>query len=448
MPPWKQETIPMRDPNCNASLATKPKKLPLRTQLFQHLQNHTGVYSPAGQPFLVFHPSGTSDNAGAFLLPVNSSTFRQHWLNLQLQSGNPIPSATTLRDATRALESKVFANSVGIAPVPTHIRLAWDRFSEPPSIVLALDTLHARHITITQNAWTPASTPNGFVYHPVQQPLPDPVESDEPEPILRKFQALLRLDDPNFETLQSWLLTALQPAKDPAFHDYPILNFTGPPDSGKTVAAKLITKLIDPTGTPLHSLPTTERRLHILASTHHLIAIDHPGRLSPEHSRRLERLAGGIASTYRHYEGMLVRPILLTTREPRETKHLAAKVVDVEFEPVTNPRTQAEILREFEALQPELLGALLTLLARQFEHPQPCRPNRKEKNQKIVESVTALLNQHDGYWVGTATELVQAASLPISPKAIGQFLRYEDHPMFEVEFNPTRTRRLIALIRL
>jgi len=229
----------MRDPNCNASLATKPKKLPLCTQLFQHLQNHTGVYSPAGQPFLVFHPSGTSDNAGAFLLPVNSSTFRQHWLNLQLQSGNPIPSATTLRDATRALESKVFANSVGIAPVPTHIRLAWDCFSEPPSIVLALDTLHARHITITQNHWTPASTPNGFVYHPVQQPLPDPVKADEPELILRKFQTLLRLDDPNFQTLQSWLLTALQPAKDPAFHDYPILNFTGPPDSGKTVAAKL-----------------------------------------------------------------------------------------------------------------------------------------------------------------------------------------------------------------
>jgi len=84
-------------------------------------------------------------------------------------------------------------------------------------------------------------------------------------------------------------------------------------------------------------------------------------------------------------------------------------------------------------------------LASQFEHPQPVRPNRKEKNQKIEESVTALLNQQDGRWEGTATELVRAAGLPISPNAIGRYLRDEDHAMFEVELNPTRTRRLIAL---
>ena len=175
---------------------------------------------------------------------------------------------------------------------------------------------------------------------------------------------------------------------------------------------------------------------------------DSPGRLSPEHSRRLERLAGGIASTYRHYEGMLVRPILLTTREPRETKHLTAKIVDVEFEPVANPRTQAEILREFEALQPELLGALLTLLASQFGHPQPVRPNRKEKNQKIEESVTCLLNQQHGHWEGTATELIQATGLRISTKALGQFLWHEEHENYHADLTRFRTRRRVTLTRI
>ena len=142
---------------------------------------------------------------------------------------------------------------------------------------------------------------------------------------------------------------------------------------------------------------------------------------------------------------MLVRPILLTTREPRETKHLTAKIVDVEFEPVTNPLPQSEILREFEALQPELLGALLTLLARQFEHPQPVRPNRKEKNQKIEESVTCLLNQHDGHWKGTVTELIQASGLKISTKALGQFLWHEEHDNYHADLTRFRKRRRITL---
>jgi hypothetical protein len=142
---------------------------------------------------------------------------------------------------------------------------------------------------------------------------------------------------------------------------------------------------------------------------------------------------------------MLVRPILLTTREPRETKHLAARLVDVEFQPLENPLSQSEILRQFEALHPELLGALLTLLASQFNHPEPVRPNRKEKNQKIEESVTCLLNQHDGHWKGTVTELIQATGLKISTKALGQFLWHEEHENYHADLTRFRTRRLIAL---
>jgi hypothetical protein len=313
------------------------------------------------------------------------------------------------------------------------LRLGWD--PSHPAIVLALDTRRALHISVAQDHWTapPEPTRASFVYDPVQQPLPDPVPTEAPAPVLARFQKLLRLDGPNFQTLQSWILAALRPPKDPSFHDYPILNLLGPEAAGKTVAAKLLTHLIDPTGTPLHALPSTERRLHALAASHHLISIDNPGKINPENSRRLARLAGGIASAYRPFEGMLVRPIILTTREERETRHLTSRLVDVEFPPLDAPRPQSEILAEFEALRPELLGAFLTLLSRQIDHPEPCPPNRKEKNQKIEQSVTALINQSDGTWKGTVTDLLQATGLKISRKAMGQFLKEEEnHPSFSV----------------
>jgi len=195
-------------------------------------------------------------------------------------------------------------------------------------------------------------------------------------------------------------------------------------------------------------MPSTERRLHILASTHHVIAIDSPGKINPENARRLSRLASGIASTYRLFEGMLVRPILLTTREPHETKHLSSRLVDVEFQPLETPLPQPELLKEFEAIQPEVHGALLTLLARQFNDHKPCPPNRKEKNQKIEESVTALLNQQNGHWEGTVTRLIQATGLKISPKAVGQYLKHEDHPSVEVQhIHKPLERRIILTTR-
>jgi hypothetical protein len=245
--------------------------------------------------------------------------------------------------------------------------------------------------------------------------------------------------------------------KDAAFHDYPILNLMGSESCGKSVTAKLLTQLIDPTMTPIHSLPTTERRLHGLAAGHHVLTFDETGKINPEKSRYLSRLASGVTSLHKNLEGMLVRPIILTTNEEKETKHLADKIVDIELPPMENPLPPDQIQQQFEAMRSQILGALLTLLALNFNRPTPFLPNRKTKNQKIEKCVTDFLKTQGGSWQGTATDLAnhvgRALAGPLSPKALSQALdemeslivtrppRKSDHRPIRIQLKPEPTEK-------
>jgi hypothetical protein len=156
----------------------------------------------------------------------------------------------------------------------------------------------------------------------------------------------------------------------------------------KSVTARILTQLLDPTLTPVHSLPTTERKLHGLCANHHILTFDDTGRINHEKSHQLSRLAAGVTSTHKQIDGMLVRPIILTTDDESQTQHLAAKVVDITLPDLDHLLNLELVHQELEALRPQILGALLTLLTDFIDNPPDCRPNRK-KDQKIEATVTS-----------------------------------------------------------
>jgi hypothetical protein len=120
---------------------------------------------------------------------------------------------------------------------------------------------------------------------------------------------------------------------------------------------------------------------------------------------------------------MLVRPIILTTHDEAETRHLANKVVDVELPPLPDPLPEEQLHQQFEAMRPQILGALLTLLVDTFDTAPPFLPNRKTKNQKLEETVTEFLKTNQGAWTGTATALITHLGLSISPETITHALK-------------------------
>jgi hypothetical protein len=340
-------------------------------------------------------------------------------------------------------------------PIPVHDE--WGRIDRydhltstdlEPAIVLALDVRRGDHAVVTRTGWSVQPSNTHFVADSVQQSLPEPAPiSDPPETVLDQLRRLLRLSEPAWKTLLAWILLVLRPPQNEAFHSYPILNLIGPENSGKSLTAKLLVHLLDPSGIPLHTLPTTERRLHALAASHRIIAIDDPGKINPEKSRFLSRLASGIASLYPQLEGMVVRPIILTSCEEKHTKHLAGRIVDLELAPIPESelRDPHELFKQLDALRPQLLAALLTLMSQNFDAPAPHLPSRRTKNQKIAQLVTAFLEtQPNSKWKGTATELIAAANLPpIHPISLSLLL--DDVETLDLHRDHKKHHRLLTL---
>ena len=454
----------LRDPE------PKPPRVPVYIQLHKLLKEDLGAAMSTGGQMFAYVPRMYN----SFNVPLRSG-FLKSWLTEHYTStGNPPPSNQQMREALQAFESRATAGVSSGAPRQMNVRTAWcPMHSKPnpqfdkwgrltgfdhvrsdfhPAIVFSLDTYLGRHVAVTPQGWSVQYTAAEFVYDPIQRKLPDPGPGPEvpapetpeppadPEAALSNFRKLLRIDEPRhdatWKTLLNWILAAMKPAKNEAFHDYPILNLVGPASSGKSVAAKILAQLIDPTGVPLNVLPTTERRLHVLAAAHHVLAFDNPGKINPEKSRYLSRLSTGVGSVYSQFQGMLVRPVILTTRMHLETKHLKTRVVDVELPRVQNCNllSQQEIWEEFEKQRPQILAALLTLLSRDFDKPPVHLPNRKTKWQKIEESIPCLIEKQGGAWQGTVTDLQQSLNFPVSINALGRYL--EETKSLEV----TRTK--------
>ena len=435
---------------------TKTPRVAVRDQILELLAPQPAIVSTGGQPFLMLDAS--ADNC--YAVPMDPPSTRG-WITVRhCSDGRPAPSDSQIRQALRVKEAEAFGGTSRNVRVPINLRCAYDShyriptaeidarglvlrewLNAPaePAFVLSLDTARGRQVAVTSSRWLIQPGQTAFVFHPLRQNLPDPLPpaNDDPSAALLPFRQLLRLDHPRHDaswtTLLEWTLAALRGPKNAVFHQYPILNLMGPENSGKTVTAKLLTQLLDPTLTPVHSLPTTERRLHALAATHHILTFDDPGKLNPQKSGQLSRLASGVASLHPQHQGMLVRPMILTTTEEKQTAHLSGKIVDVELPPVENPLSPEEIQQKFDALHPQILGALLTLLMLRFDTPPPFLPNRKSRNQKIEETVTDFLQANadpeTGAWTGTLGNLAKAMAAQnlikegeLSPETLGRLL--------------------------
>ena len=402
----------------------KPIEIPVYLQLLT-LLNELGAAAATGGQLFPYLPAG---GPNFFTVPLNSSYLKSWLVENQTAVGKPAPSSGQIREALGAFAANSIVGAASGVRRPMSLRTAWRSrtFDLPPAIVYSLHTRTGRHAAITPDGWSLQPSQTEFIHDPIQQPLPDTIPTLEPHAALASFRKLLRLHAPEHDEtwrdLLNWTLAAMRPAKNESFHDYPILNLIGPAGSGKTVTAKLLAQLIDPTSAPVHTIPNTERRLHGLAAGRHLLAFDQPGKINPEKSRYLSRLSTGIASAHSHLQGMLVRPIILTTEDEKESKHLADRVVDVQLPPVDQPLSQEEIWQAFETERPQILGALLTLLSQDFHAKPAYFPNRKTKSQKIEESIPLLLAQNNGQWQGTVTDLVAALNLPITTQALGRYL--------------------------
>jgi hypothetical protein len=183
---------------------------------------------------------------------------------------------------------------------------------------------------------------------------------------LRKF--LNVKEDADFTLVVAWILAAMRNSGP-----YPLLVLSGEQGSAKSTFTVFIKRIVDPNTAPLRTLPREDRDLFIAANNGHVLAFDNLSSMPAWISDTLCRLAtgGGFATRqlYSDQDEMLfnaMRPIILNGIDDVVTRpDLADRAVILTLEsiPEDRRRPEKELLAEFEAALPGILGALLDAVA-------------------------------------------------------------------------------------
>lgn len=235
-------------------------------------------------------------------------------------------------------------------------------------IYVDLADAERRVIEVSPGGWRvigSAHAPVRFVQPRGMRALPAP----EPGGSLDELRSLLNVgDDSQWALIVGWLIASINPDGP-----YPILALNGEQGSAKSTTARMLRALLDPNDAPLRAEPREARDLMIAANNARVIALDNISRVQPWLSDGLCRLAtGGGFTTRELYSDAdetifdAQRPIVLNgISDYVDRSDLLDRTIGLTLPtiPEGQHRTERDLWREFERLQPRILGALFAAAA-------------------------------------------------------------------------------------
>jgi hypothetical protein len=285
--------------------------------------------------------------------------------------------------------------------------------------------------------------------------LPVPVKGGKISELGRFLNVTNRND---FILVVSWLLAAFRPTGP-----YPILVINGEQGAGKTLACRVLRRLIDPNGAELRTDTRDERDLLLAARNSWVVALDNLSYVRNDLSDAMCRIAtkGAFATRalYTNDEEFFLevcRPVLLNGIPPLASRaDLADRAIVCVLSTIPDDkrRSEEEFWADFESAAPRILGALLDgvsgalRLCPSITLKHPCRMmdfakwaeagcqalglppgsfenayghNRSSANEDALDAdpvATAVIEfmSDKSEFVGTATELLSKLEALISP---------------------------------
>lgn len=295
------------------------------------------------------------------MLKGNSQSLRAELAKLFYASHGSVPSAGALADAMNTLEGR----ARDAKPQPLGLRVA--QLEDPlrgTQLVLDLGDNTGAAVVLDANGWqVTAAPPVLFRRTPLTAALPTPVSGGE----LDELRELLNVTD------DSWLL--VRGALVAAYLSdvpHPIVLLTGEHGTGKTTAARLLVKLLDPSPAPLRSSPHREDDWGITANGSYVVGIDNVSTIPAWLSDAWCRAVTGDGYVRRQLYTdsdlnviALRRQIVLTGIDPSGLRgDLADRLLRVELQviPPADRRTDRVLNARWDEAHPRILGALLDLL--------------------------------------------------------------------------------------
>jgi len=383
--------------------------------------------------------------------PIGSKAFR-YWLSQQyFEEHSKAPGHQALEDAIATLKGKALHRGETITVAN---RIAF----QGNSIYLDLINEDWQVVKITPYGWSIVEDcPIKFTRKYGQQALPNPVSGGS----IDELRPLVNLEsEDSWMLFVAWLLAAFRPG-----YPFPILAVNGEQGSAKSSLCRMARDLIDPNKAGLRRPPLKEHDLMIASKNGWVLAYDNLSGLRGDMSDALCTLAtgGGFATRelYTDDEEKLfdaIRPIMINGIEDVASRSdLIDRCICLTLPtiPEENRKEEEELRREFEAIRPRILGALLDCVSFGLRNKDktklPIKPrmadfatwivaiepslnwpkgmflrnymaNRTKANVNVLESsihadsIIDLIQQH-GEWEGTAKELLSLIEDKFSDEA-------------------------------
>jgi energy-coupling factor transporter ATP-binding protein EcfA2 len=221
-----------------------------------------------------------------------------------------------------------------------------------------------RVVEIDSAGWRvlPAAPPDVLFARPRGTlPLPAP----EPGGRVEELRRLARLGDEEWWLVLGWLMAAVRPSGP-----YPLLILTGPQGAGKTVLARMLTRLVDPRVAALRAEPASARDLAVACANAHVLAYDNVSSIPEWLSDAMCRVATGAGYSARQLYSDLdeviidaCRPVIITSivDVAAGRPDLADRAIILEFPAMSGRerRSERDVLADFAAAAPRILGGLL-----------------------------------------------------------------------------------------
>jgi hypothetical protein len=294
---------------------------------------------------------------------IKSSAFR-HWLTREFGKRYPIkigtktcPSAPSTQSLTEAINA-LCAQAASGPEYQAAVRVA----GYGGLIYLDLGTPECNAVEISPDGWRIVSeAPIRFIRPPGFRPLPVPIRGGN---IVQLSQFLNVVNRNDFVMIVAWLLAALRPTGP-----YPILVINGEQGAGKTLACRVLRRLIDPNGAELRTDTRDERDLLLAAKNGWIVALDNLSYVRNDLSDAICRIAskGAFATRalYTNDEEFLLevcRPMLLNGIPPLASRaDLADRTIISVFPSMDDSKRQSEeeFWSKFDKATAGILGALL-----------------------------------------------------------------------------------------
>lgn len=324
-----------------------------RDQLFEEFGDLALWHDPSGEPFITLEINGHKENWPIKSPPVERFVAWRHY-----QKTNSVLSASALADFLRVAQAKAVSEG--------RMHATFMRFGQHGG-----DLYYDRGapdwgaIRITPDGWHEVpEAPCKFVRSKSMLEAPVPVGgAASATATLRRF---LPADDAAATLCIAWNVAAMRPTGP-----YPILLVGGEQGAGKSVFLRLMRTILDPSIAPIRSMPKEERDLVVAAFNSPVLAFDNVSGFASWQSDALCRMAtGGAFGTRELYNDRsenlveFIRPLIINgIGDIHGRPDLADRGLSINLPAIDEKerRTEREMLAEFNAAWPEILGGLLDI---------------------------------------------------------------------------------------